>query len=334
MKRLKVIPLAALLVLSSCKEKEAEQTTATIFPVNVEQISLEQVDQIYDFTATVQPYKKNSIGSAQPNRIKKIFVEVGDRVRKGQVLVQMDAINRSQQKTQLDIIESDYNRVKELYAVGGVSKQQLDQAKAQYDVAKDAFSSLDENTDLLSPIDGVITARNYDPGDMYNAQQPILTVMQIQPVKLLINVSEKLYPKIKEGMSVDVFLDVYGDELFKGKVNLIYPTVDEQTRTFSVEVLLPNTNNKVRPGMYARVVLPVESAERIIVSDKAVVKQPGSNERFVYVVSGDSVIHTKVEIGRRLDNKFEIISGLESGQQVVVNGAARLVNGSKIEIKK
>ncbi|MGL5921212.1 MAG: efflux RND transporter periplasmic adaptor subunit, partial [Bacteroidales bacterium] len=223
---------------------------------------------------------------------------------------------------------------KELYAVGGASKQQLDQAKAQYDVAKDAFSSLDENTDLLSPIDGVVTSRSYDPGDMYNAQQPILTIMQIQPVKLLINVSEKLYPRIKEGMSVDVLLDVYGDELFKGKVNLIYPTIDEMTRTFSVEVLLPNSNNKVRPGMFARVVLPIEKVERIVVSDKAVVKQAGANERFVFVVEGDRVVHTKVETGRRMDNKYEIINGLKPGQKVVVNGAARLVNGSKIEIKK
>lgn len=334
MKRLKVIPLMLLIVLSSCKEKVAEQAAETVFPVNVEQINLEEVEQIYDFTATVQPYKKNSIGSAQPNRIKKIFVEVGDRVRKGQVLVQMDAINRSQQKTQLNTIEADYNRVKELYAVGGASKQQLDQAKAQYDVAKDAFSSLDENTDLLSPIDGVVTVRNYDPGDMYNAQQPILTIMQIQPVKLLINVSETLYPRIKEGMSVNVLLDVYGDEVFKGKVNLIYPTIDETTRTFSVEVLLPNSNNKVRPGMFARVVLPIEKVERIVVSDKAVVKQAGSNERFVFVVDGDRVVHTKVEIGRRMDNKYEIINGLQPGQNVVVNGAARLVNGSKIEIKK
>lgn len=334
MKRLKVIPLMLLIVLSSCKEKVVEQATETVFPVNVEQINMEEVEQLYDFTATVQPNKKNSIGSAQPNRIKKIFVEVGDRVKKGQVLVQMDAISRSQQKTQLNTIEADYNRVKELYAVGGASKQQLDQAKAQYDVAKDAFSSLDENTDLLSPIDGVVTARSYDPGDMYNGQQAILTIMQIQPVKLLINVSETLYPRIKEGMQVDVFLDVYGNELFKGKVNLIYPTIDELTRTFAVEVLLPNTNNKVRPGMFARVVLPVEKVERIVVSDKAVVKQAGSNERFVFVVDGDRVVHTKVEIGRRMDNKFEILNGLQPGQSVVVNGAARLVNGSKIEIKK
>lgn len=334
MNRTKLIPLMLLIALSSCKEKVVEQVAETVFPVNIEQINLQEVEQIYEFTATVQPNKKNSIGSAQPNRIKKIFVEVGDRVRKGQVLVQMDAVNRSQQKTQFSTIEADYYRMKELYAVGGASKQQLDQVKTQYDVAKDALSSLDENTDLLSPIDGIVTARSYDPGDMYNAQQPILTVMQIKPVKLLINVSEQLYPQVKEGMPVDILLDVYGDEMFKGKVSLVYPTIDENTRTFSVEVLLANLDSKVRPGMFARVVLPVEKVERIVVSDKAVVKQAGSNERFVFVVDGDRAVHTKVEIGRRMDNKYEIINGLQPGQQVVVNGAARLVNGSKIEIKK
>lgn len=334
MKRMRLIPLALLIAITSCSEKKVEETKEEVYPVNVEQINMETVEQIYDFTATVQPYKKNLIGSAQPNRIKKIFVEVGDRVRKGQKLVEMDAVNRSQQKTQLETFERDYNRMKELYAVGGASKQQLDQAQAQYDVAKDAFSLLDENTDLVSPIDGIVTERNYDPGDVYNGQQSILTVMQIQPVKLLIHVSEQLYSKIKEGMPVDVKLDVYGEENFKGKVNLIYPTIDETTRTFTVEVLLPNANSKVRPGMFARVILPTEQVERIVVSDKAVVKQSGSNERFVYVLDGNNVKHTKVNIGRRLGDRYEIIDGLEAGQTVVINGTARLVDGSLVEVKQ
>lgn len=135
-------------------------------------------------------------------------------------------------------------------------------------------------------------------------------------------------------MPVDVKLDVYGEENFKGKVNLIYPTIDETTRTFTVEVLLPNANSKVRPGMFARVILPTEQVERIVVSDKAVVKQSGSNERFVYVLDGNNVKHTKVNIGRRLGDRYEIIDGLEAGQTVVVNGTARLVDGSLVEVKQ
>ena len=326
---------ASIVMLAACSggEKTTEQTTTeeTIESVKIESASLQNVPQETTYTATVQPDKRNNISSSMPNRIKKIYVEVGDYVKKGQVLVDLDASTIIQQKVQLDNLELEYNRAKELVAVGGASQQQLDQITTQFEAAKTAYDNLMENTKLLSPVNGVVTARNYDDGDM--AQGPILTVMQINPVKIVINVSETEFTKVKLGMPIDVTFDVFGDEIFKGRVSLIYPTIDPMTRTFGVEVEIPNGNYRIRPGMFARATVDFGSANRIVVPDRAVVKRAGSGDRFVYVYNNDGTVsYVQVELGRHIDTTYEIISGLEDGTQVVVAGQTRLTDGAKVKV--
>lgn len=325
---------ASIFMLGACSGGEQTEQTITeeaIESVRIGSTSLQNVPQETTYTATVQPDKRNNISSSMPNRIKKIYVEVGDHVKKGQVLVDLDASNIIQQKVQLDNLELEYNRAKELVAVGGASQQQLDQITTQFEAAKTAYDNLMENTKLLSPVNGVVTARNYDDGDM--AQGPILTVMQINPVKIVINVSETEFTKVKLGMPIDITLDVFGDENFKGRVSLIYPTIDPMTRTFGVEVEIPNASNRVRPGMFARATIDFGARERVIVSDRAVIKRAGSGDRFVYVYNNDgTVTYTQVELGRHVDNYYEVLSGLAADEQVVVAGQTRLSDGVKVNV--
>ncbi len=329
-----LVATASIALLSACTgATQTEQTTTeeAIESVKIATTSLQDVPQETTYTATVQPDKRNNISSSMPNRIKTIYVEVGDYVKKGQLLVDLDASNIIQQKVQLDNIELEYNRAKELVAVGGASQQQLDQITTQFEAAKTAYENLLENTKLLSPVNGVVTARNYDDGDM--AQGAILTVMQINPVKIVINVSETEFTKVKVGMPINITLDVFGDEIFKGRVSLIYPTIDPMTRTFGVEVEIPNANNRIRPGMFARATIDFGAKSRVIVSDRAVVKRAGSGDRFVYVYNNDgTVTYTQVELGRHVDNYYEILSGLEEGTQVVVAGQTRLNDGVKVNV--
>ena len=286
------------------------------------------------YTATVEAEVKNNIAPSSPVRIDKIFVEVGDHVSKGQKLVQMDAANLKQTKLQLDNQEVEFNRIDELYKVGGASKSEWDAAKMAYDVKKTAYQNLLENTSLLSPISGVVTARNYDSGDMYSGGNPVLTVEKITPVKLLINVSEVYFTKVKKGAPVNVKLDVYGDEAFEGKISLIYPTIDPSTRTFQVEIQLPNQNQKVRPGMFARASLNFGTEENVVVPDLAIVKQAGAGDRYVYVYKDGKVTYNKVELGRRMGTEYELKSGVPNNSQVVIAGQTRLINGTEVEVEK
>lgn len=335
MKKINLFFIAAvsMSMLIACSGKTAEQTTVAekVESVKVETATVQSVPQTMTYTATVQPDKRNSISSSMPSRIREIYVEVGDYVKKGQLLVELDASNIMQQKVQLDNIELEYNRAKELVAVGGASQQQLDQITTQLEAAKTAYNNLLENTKLLSPVNGIVTARNFDNGDM--AQGPILTVMQINPVKIVINVSESEFTKVKLGMPIDITFDVFGDELFKGKVSLVYPTIDPMTRTFGVEVEIPNSNNRVRPGMFARATIDFGAKDHVVVPDRAVVKRAGSGDRFVYVYNNDGTVsYVKVELGRHIDTLYEVLSGLENNTQVVVAGQSRLSDGVKVNV--
>ncbi|MDR0428054.1 MAG: efflux RND transporter periplasmic adaptor subunit [Dysgonamonadaceae bacterium] len=335
---LKVLPFVlGLTLFISCGEKksqdqENESATGNAKPkVNVTETFLQPVSDLSTYTANVQADVVNQIIPTIPTRIEKIYVEVGTRVTKGQKLAQMESSNLRQQQTQLMTLKKDYNRYVELLKVGGVAQQQVDQLKSQLDVLQTAVANIEENTTLRSPINGVITARNYDNGDVF-AQQPILTVEQLNPLKAVIYVSESYFAKVKTGMPAEIKLDVYGDELFSGNVSLVYPTIDAGTHTFGVEVTINNKDMRVRPGMYSRVTLNFGEHQSIVISDAAVQKQAGSNDRYVYVIEDGIAKYRKVELGLRLGDKYEILSGIKPGEVVVTAGQARLTDGNAVEI--
>ena len=311
-----VMAVCAALSFVACsgqKETSEQVEEETVQLVKIAKVMEQAVPQVVSYTATVEPYKRNSISSSVPNRIKKIYVEVGDKVYAGQKLVDLDQANLAQQKLQLDNLELEYNRVKELFAVGGASQQQVDQLRTQYETTKTAYGNLDENTVLVSPVNGVVTARNFDNGDMAN-------------------VSESDFTKVKIGMSVDVNVEVYGDEVFKGKVSLIHPTIDPATRTFVTEINIPNTDSRIRPGMFARVNIDFGNVNRVVVPDQAVVKRSGSGDRFVYVYKDGKVSFNQVQLGRHIDKTYELISGVENGAEVVIAGQSRLKDGAAVKI--
>ena len=331
-----LIALLAIVILGSCsggKESTVEKKNEKPI-VKLANVLARPVDQVQEYTATVEAEVKNNIAPSTPVRIDRILVEVGDRVSKGQRLVEMDAANLKQLKLQLENQEIEFKRIDELYNVGGISKSEWDAAKMALDVRKTSYQNLLENTSLVSPINGMITARNYDNGDMYSGARPVLTVEQITPVKLLINVSETYFTKVEKGTSATIKLDVFGDEEFIGKINLIYPTINSSTRTFPVEVKLDNRDQKVRPGMFARVTLNFGTENRVVVPDQAIVKQAGSGDRYVYVYSNGKVSYNKVVLGRRMDTEYELISGVENNAQVVVAGQARLLDAMEVEVDK
>ncbi|MBR4850363.1 MAG: efflux RND transporter periplasmic adaptor subunit [Alistipes sp.] len=327
------------LAMVSCGQKQTtSQETAVVALPKVEVATVENrmVTQEGYFTGTVEAQVVNNIAPQQPLRIKEIKVDVGDHVKKGQLLVKLDNSTLVQAKAQLDNAKKEYERTNELYEFGGASKSEWDSRRLQYEVAQTSYDNLVENTTLLSPISGVVTARNYDKGDMYSGAAPVLVVAQIKPVKIMINVSEPYFGKVKKGMSVYITLDAYGEEVFKGSIARVYPTIDQTTHTFAVEVSIPNYNERVRPGMFARVTLPYAKKNRVVIPDQAVQKLLGSGDRYVFVYNpADSTVrYSKVELGRRLNDEFEVVSGVKSGEAVVVKGHLGLTNGCKAEVVK
>lgn len=339
--------MAFAVALSSCTGDEKNTATEEIEKpkVKVETVNEQEVNQMATYTANTEADVVNNISASMSNRIKAIYVDEGDKVAKGQKVALLDDVNTDTYRNQLAIAEAnlkniqvDYNRAVELFNIGGGTKQAVDQLEtqlinAQNTVAnaKRVLRNAEENTILTSPISGVVTARNYDPGDMTGAS-PILTIAQVQPVKIVINVSESEFSKVYNGMPAVVTFNTYGDEEFQGKITQISPTVDANTRTFKAEVTVDNKDNRILPGMFARVSLNLGVANHVVVPDMAVIKQQGSGNYFVYVYSDGKVSYKKVELGQRIGSSYELISGVESGSQVVIIGQSKLSDGVEVEV--
>ena len=248
MKRnLGILLAITLLVMGGCKKKEAVTAGGQTMTIRTQEVHVEEVEQTYEYTAIVEANAVNNIAPLTGGRIDRIYVEVGNRVSKGKVLVQMNENSLKQAKAQLDNLKASFQRIDELYKVGGTSKSDWDAMKTQLEVAQTNYDNLLENTRLVSPISGIVTQRNYDSGDLYGGL-PVVQVQQITPVKMNINLSEALFKQVKVGTPVSVKVDAYGDEEFKGRISLIYPTMDGATHTFPVEVQLANTDGRVRPA--------------------------------------------------------------------------------------
>lgn len=337
-KQFQIASLAfAALLLASCGGEQKAETAAEVKvdekpEVKIQKVEMHSVPQTETYTATIESEVKNNIAPNTPYRIERVLADVGDVVRKGQVLVTLDASNMKQLKLQIGHQKLEFSRTDELYKVGGASKAEWDNAKLQLDIMETQLKQMEENIQLVSPIDGVVTVRNYDDGDMYGSAGPVLTVEQLNPVELVINVSETYYKNMVKGMPVEVTLDAYEGETFSGKVSTVYPTINKTTHTFPVEVTIANPDNKVRPGMFARATVNFGDVQRVVVPDMAVVKQIGSGDRFVYVYKDGKVSYNKVQIGRHMGEYYEIISGVESGSDVVVAGQTRLVDGKEVVV--
>lgn len=338
--KLTLITLAAAL-MTACGSKDTQttptgqETQKAASVVSVVTAQAEDVDITNTFTSNIEPYATNNIVSQTAGRIVSIRAEVGDKVRKGQLLATMDDVNLAKTRMQYVNDSTELGRLTELYKIGAISQADYDMAKLALNVTKKTYENLAENTYLRSPIDGVVTARNYDKGDMYSMAQPIFVVQQIQPVKMLVNVSESLFSQVHEGMDFDVDVDSYPGETFQGKVNLLYPTVNAATHTFPVEVVCQNTDQRLRPGMFARVTATFGTNHHVVIPDVAVVKQMGSGEHFVYVLQPDNTVkYTLVELGKRLGNRYEIVSGINEGDRIVTEGQVRLKDGVSVTVKQ
>lgn len=332
---------AAVILAAGCgnsntKTAEKAAEAQEIIPtVAVQQVHMQEVPQLATYTSTIQAYVKNNIAPQSAGRISKILVDIGDFVKKGQVVAEMDQTQLAQVELQLKNNETELNRMRELYEVGGLSKSDLESIEMAYNVSKTQYENLKENATLVSPINGVITARNYDAGDMYAMSAPIYTVEQIVPVKMLVGISETDYSKVSKGDSVEITADALPGKTFTGKIRKIYPTVDPATRTFTVEVVIDNNNSALRPGMFVRAVVKFGSNNSVVIPDVAVVKQQGSGERFVYVLNEDgTVTYQKIVLGRRMGAEYEVLEGLNDGAKVVVGGQIRLKDGIKVTVNE
>ena len=340
-KTIKTLSLALLSagLLASCSSSSSskateEQSADTVRLVEVAPAEMRALSHSEEFTAQLEAKVVNNITAQAGGRLKQLLVKVGDRVGAGQAVARMEATQAAQAQIQLADAKTNFARMDELYKVGGVSKAQWEQAKSAVDQAKLAYGNAAENTVLRSPISGFVTAKNYDNGDMTSPQLPVVVIQQIAPVKAVIGVSEQYYSYLKKGAAATLSVDALGEETFSGIVTNIFPTLDPVTHTVSTEIEVANKDLKLRPGMYARVHLDFGTKEALTVPDKAIVRQAGSGARYVYVFSGGKAVYRAVELGQQQGDLYEVVSGLNAGDQVITSAPSNLKNGLSVKLRK
>ena len=340
-----ILPILATLAAVSCGSRSGSQQpaggpgfpggpAANVTPsVEVITASKRDVTEESTYSSTVEAYATNNIMPQAGARIRKINVEVGDYVVKGQVLAEMDRNQLDQLELQIQNDEVEYARLKGLYEEGGVSQSDFEAAELGYKVRKTNYQNLLENTILRSPITGFVTARNFDVGDMFSMGSPLFTVQQVVPVKLLVGISENEYTKVKKGDVVSITVDALPGRSFSGKVSRLYPTINAATHTFNAEVVVQNADRALRPGMFARVTVNFGTNHRIVLPDRCIVKQEGTGQKFVYLLNNDETVsYVPVTLGRHMGAEYEVVDGVTEGDTVVSKGHATLKDGVKVVV--
>lgn len=332
--KISMLMLAVIALLNACTPKAEKKQEEEIRVENVKTAVLEtqEIARKIDFSTTLEPYNKVMVAPTMAGRIDKIHVEVGSKVQANQLLVEMDKTTYLQTKVSFDNLAVDFQRISTLYNSGNIAQQTYDQTKAQYESLKTNVQNLERNTFLRAPFSGVIAAKNYENGELY-AGTPILLLVDMANLKAHINIPESFYPSIKEGMNVAITSDVFTDKEFKGIIEIVSPVIDATTHTFQVQIKISNAGGVLRPGMFARIGVDFDKINAKVVPYQAVLKLQGSNERYVYVNNNGVAKRVKVQMGKRYDDKIEILSDeLKEGDQLVVVGQARLVDGVKVNV--
>ena len=337
--RIAIVALAAI-SLAACGGKGGSNVATTTQKetekVKVLTLESERIAKTLELSSTLEGYETMNISPSVTGHIEHIYVEVGSRVQKGAMLVRMDQTQLNTTRINLASTKTEFERVSALKQSGSISEQVYDQTKAAYDQLTENERFLDQNTFVRAQFAGVISAKYYEDGEMY-AGQPILTLTQISRLKAIINIPETYFPKLKQGMKVDIESDIYPGETFSGTIEIVYPTIDPQSHTFQAKLNIPNTSEKIRPGMYVRTRLAVGEVDAIVVPYQSVLKLTGANDRYVFIAKADGTAsRVPVTLGQRFDDRIEIIpveaDAIKAGDRLVVTGQARLVDGATLEI--
>ncbi|MBO7433574.1 MAG: efflux RND transporter periplasmic adaptor subunit [Salinivirgaceae bacterium] len=322
------------LCAAACKEDAKKEQKARIEKVKVQKLSKVQIDRVYEVSTTLQGYETMNIAPSLTGAIEHIYVEIGSKVNAGQDLVRMDQTQYKTAKLTYDNLTTEMQRMDALKESGNVSQQTYDQTKVAYDQAKQNLDFLRQNTYVKAKFAGSITAKNYEDGELYGGG-PIMTLTQINVLKAYINIPESYFPHVKEGMTLALKSDIYPDKEFKATVEIVHPTIDAASHTFQAKIKIDNKANYLRPGMFVRTTMPISKQEVIIAPYQAVMKQIGSNDRYVFINDKGFAKRVAVKMGQRFDENVEIISDeITETDELIVVGQGHVNDGVQIDIVK
>ncbi|MFV8325697.1 efflux RND transporter periplasmic adaptor subunit [Flavobacterium sp. ZS1P14] len=345
-----IIILGAIAIISvvlTNNKKENEAKTAIVaeknasVSVKVETVKTEQVSLDFSANGNFEPLQELSFSAEKPGRVVRVLVDEGDNVRIGQTLavVRSEQVSSDLQTAQASYQNalSDYSRFENAFKTGGVTKQQLDQAKLNLVTSKSRLQQAKVNigdTNIKATINGIVNKKYIEPGSVLAAATQMFDIVNVSKLKLKVTVNENQVAGLKLGNIVNVKASVYPDATFSGKITFIAPKADTRLN-FPVEIeIANNSSNDLKAGMYgtAEFASNQQKQSLMIVPRNAFVGSVSSNQ--IFVVENSVAKLKTVTAGRILGDKVEIINGLSDGDTVIVTGQINLQDGYKVDIIK
>lgn len=368
MRRVAVVCLLA--GFAGCASKSAQSPPKKRPPlVTVATPEVRDVAVTLSYTVDLRPVEQADLQSKVQGYVEKIFVDRGDAVKKGQLLAEIRPSDLPEQVSQarenVGQTEASYKlatenarRARELFQRGMVSRADLDQAEAQLQIAQSARGSARagmgmvstrlSETRLVAPFGGWVSNRALDPGALVQPgpqNQTILTVMRIDQVRVFVSVLENQAPLVHRGQSANITVDALPGRSFAGTVTRVPPSLDPNTRTLSTEIVIPNADGALKPGMYGRAELTVEThPHAVVLPVEAVIAEEG--QRSVFVVDkikpppdgkgppGGVARRVPVQVGFDGGDWLEIQSGLVGDEAVIVAGIDMVGDGVPVAVAR
>ena len=387
-----VIVLA--LAAAGCSKTESAQARgrdSSVKPIAVEIVKEETVKRTVELVGTLAAVDQVTISSEADGKVSRILADLGDRVKAGQPLVQVDhekqQYNLDQQRASLEkalaqlgapdpqhLPEAEqtpdvqkagadlaqarqaYDRASQLFKRTLVPQQTLDDAattlqskQASYDLsmqnAKNLRASIQaseasmkladrqlRDTEIRAPFDGYVEKRLVNLGELVKTQMPVMSIVRVDPLKVIAEIPEKMAPWIKDGQPVQLHVDAYPDRTFIGKVSRISPAVNTATRAFPFEALVPNQDAVLKPGTFARVHIESDKVDNVLTLLYSTMQYRYGVNR-VFLVDGDKLSARELKVGDRLGERIEIISGVKAGDRVAATDVDKLADGLKVTTK-
>ena len=332
MKKIFIYSLAAVALMACRKQEATTEEQERVEQVRTTVLQSREIEREINVSTNLQGYLTINVAPSVTGKIEHIYCEVGDKVSKGQDIVRMDQTQYKTTKISLANLETEKNRIAQLLKTGSATQQQYDQIEAQYSSTKEQLDFLWVNTYCKAPFSGVISAKNYEDGELYSGQ-PIVVLTLIDKLKALVAIPESYFPRFKEGMKLTLTSEIYPDQVFPATVEVVYPTIDASSHTFQVKIVIPNQKNLLRPGMYVTTTIGLGKANTIVAPYQAVEKLVGANDRYVFINDNGRAKRVSVELGQRFDQEIEIISPeIVAGVEMVTTGQHKLVDGVKLNV--
>ncbi|MDI6743913.1 MAG: efflux RND transporter periplasmic adaptor subunit [Thermodesulfovibrionales bacterium] len=362
-----IVLMLSLLFFTSCKKKEVKAPAEKAVNVRVHAAEKKSLRPFLDTTGTLNPYEEVIVSAEVDGILKGMKVSEGSIVSKGTILAVIDDIDYDLEVKKVDAAlkqadanlantKLEYQRKNALFKEQLVTQQQFDDVSTRLSLAaaevERATASLSLakqkllKTLIYSPLAGVVKEKKVERGNYVKNGTALFTIIQTNPIKLNFSVPEKDTGKLKAGQNVFFTVDAFPQREFKGKVSVIYPSLEEKTRTLLIEALVPNPSGILKPGLFSHVTLHTGSERGIVLVPITALLYEGEKIR-VFVAEGDRAKERTVKIGQQYklqssvrspqppgNEYIEIIEGVKEGELIVTVGQQNLFEGAKVNVAR